>query len=54
MLGIGLSLLSLRILTARQEWHTTVLSIAFWGMNIGMGLQVLPSVLPVGLAQTWV
>ena len=53
MLGIGLCLLSLRILTARQEWNTTVLSIAFWGMNIGMGLQVLLSVLPVGLAQTW-
>ncbi len=53
MLGIGLSLLSLRILTMRQEWHTTALRIAFWGMNIGMGLQVLLSVLPVGLMQTW-
>lgn len=53
MLGIGLSLLSLRLLTMRQEWNTTALGFAFWAMNIGMGLQVLLSLLPVGLAQTW-
>ncbi len=53
MLGIGLSLLSLRLLTMQQEWHTRVLGFAFWAMNIGMGLQVLLSLLPVGLAQTW-
>ncbi len=53
MLGIGLSLLSLRLLTMRQEWNTTALGFAFWAMNIGMGLQVVLSLLPVGLAQTW-
>lgn len=53
MLGIGLSLLSLRLLTMRQEWNTTALGFAFWAMNTGMGLQVLLSLLPVGLAQTW-
>ena len=53
MLGIGLSLLSLRLLTMRQEWNTTALGFAFWAMNIGMGLQVILSLLPVGLAQTW-
>ena len=31
MLGIGLSLLSLRLLTIRQEWHTTALGVAVLG-----------------------
>jgi len=35
------------------EWHTGVLSFAFWSINIGLTLMVLMSVLPVGLMQTW-
>ena len=53
MLGIGLCLLSLRLLGLRQEWNTRALGFAFWAMNIGLGLQILLSLLPVGLAQTW-
>jgi nitric oxide reductase subunit B len=53
MLGIGLTLFSLRGLTIDKEWNTRVLGFSFWAMNIGLSLMVLLSLLPVGLAQTW-
>ena len=34
-LGLGLTLLSLRILTVRTQWKTRSLSFAFWSVNIG-------------------
>lgn len=52
-LGLGLTLLSLRLLTVRKQWKTRSLSFAFWSVNIGLALMVLLSLLPVGLAQTW-
>ncbi len=52
-LGLGLTLLSLRVLTIRKEWKSGVISFAFWSVNIGLLLMVLLSLLPVGLAQTW-
>jgi len=53
MLGIGLTLFSLRGLTIDKEWNTRALGFSFWAMNIGLSLMVLLSLLPVGLAQTW-
>lgn len=53
MLGIGLMLLSLRLLTVRAEWRTGVISFSFACMNIGLALMVVLSLLPVGLLQTW-
>jgi nitric oxide reductase subunit B len=53
MLGIGLMLFCLKGLAARRAWRTGALSFAFWSMNVGLGLMVLLSVLPVGLIQTW-
>lgn len=53
MLGIGLTLFSLRLLTQRVEWNTRWLAIGFWATNIGLTLMVVLSLLPVGLAQTW-
>ncbi len=52
-LGLGLTLLSLRLLTVRKQWRTGTISFAFWTINIGLALMVLLSLLPVGLAQTW-
>ena len=52
-LGLGLTLLSLRLLTVRTQWRTRSLWFAFWSINIGLALMVLLSLLPVGLAQTW-
>lgn len=53
MLGIGLMLFVLKGLAARQVWKDGVIRFAFWSINIGLGLMVLLSVLPIGLLQTW-
>ncbi|RKZ13658.1 nitric-oxide reductase large subunit, partial [bacterium] len=53
MLGIGLTLFSLRILTMHVVWEERWLKIGFWATNIGLTLMVVLSLLPVGLAQTW-
>ncbi len=53
MLGIGLMLFCLKGLATHNVWRTRVLAYAFWSINIGLGLMVLISVLPVGLMQTW-
>lgn len=53
MLGIGLMLFCLRGLGVSKEWKTPTLKFAFWAINIGLALQVLISVLPIGFMQTW-
>jgi len=54
MLGIGLMLFVLKGLAARNVWKDSVIGFAFWSINIGLALMVLISVLPIGLAQTYV
>ncbi len=54
MLGIGLMLFVLRSMNAEVVWKQKYIRFAFWAINIGLALMVLISVLPVGLAQTWV
>jgi len=53
MLGIGLMLVCLRAMDQRAEWREGLLRFAFWGMNIGLLMMCVGSLLPVGLAQTW-
>jgi nitric oxide reductase subunit B len=53
MLGIGLMLFSLRALDPVAEWKDTLVKYGFWGMNVGLLLMVVLSLLPVGLMQTW-
>lgn len=53
MLGIGLMLVCLRALIPGVEWKDGMLSFAFWGMNGGLMLMCVLSLLPVGLMQTW-
>lgn len=53
MLGIGLMLFCLRGLTVTRGWKTGALTFAFWAINIGLSLQILLSLLPIGLMQTW-
>ncbi len=53
ILGIGLTLFSLKGLAARSIWRTNVLAFGFWAINIGLALMVLLSDLPRGLLQTW-
>ncbi|MFT7620092.1 MAG: nitric oxide reductase subunit B [Planctomycetota bacterium] len=53
LLSLGLILVILRRLTIEHVWKTGALRYAFWTMNIGLGLMVLLSLLPIGLMQTW-
>jgi nitric oxide reductase subunit B len=53
MLGIGLMLVCLRAMGQDLEWRENWLRISFWGMNAGLLLMCVGSLLPVGLAQTW-
>ncbi|PWU07975.1 MAG: nitric oxide reductase large subunit [Terriglobia bacterium] len=53
MLGIGLMLVCLRALSPSLEWRENWLKFAFWGMNGGLFMMCVGSLLPVGLAQTW-
>ena len=54
MLGIGLMLFVLKSMDPDSQWKQKTIRFAFWSINIGLALMVLISVLPVGLAQTWV
>ncbi len=53
MLAIGLMLFCMKGLASHKVWRTGALSYCFWATNIGLGLMVLLSLLPVGLLQTW-
>jgi len=53
MLGIGLMLVCLRALIPGVEWKDGLMKFAFWGMNGGLMMMCILSLLPVGLVQTW-
>jgi nitric oxide reductase subunit B len=53
LLGLGLTLVCLRALTVHRVWREGLLAFGFWAMNIGLMAQIVLSVLPVGLLQTW-
>jgi nitric oxide reductase subunit B len=52
LLSLGLVLLVARRLLPEREWKTAPLLVAFWGMNVGLGLMIGLSLLPIGLMQT--
>lgn len=51
MLGIGLMLFVLRSIYRDVKWNEKILRIGFWGLNIGLLLMALLSLLPVGIWQ---
>ncbi|MDX2171112.1 MAG: nitric-oxide reductase large subunit [Deltaproteobacteria bacterium] len=51
LLSLGLILLVLRRLSPLGAWREGWLRVAFWGMNVGLGLMVALSLLPIGLLQ---
>lgn len=53
MLGMGLVLTCLRALLPTARWNEKWLRFSFWGMNVGLFLMCIGSLLPVGLLQTW-
>lgn len=52
LLSLGLVLLISRVLTRGKVWNEKPLAYAFWAMNVGLGLMVGMSLLPIGIAQT--
>ncbi len=53
MLAIGLMLFSLRGLVRPEKWSDGLLKVAFVGMNGGLFLMAIFTLLPVGFLQTW-
>ena len=53
LLSLGLMLIVARLLTLGVAWRERPLAFSFWAMNIGLGLMVGLSLLPIGLAQAW-
>lgn len=53
MLGLGLTLVCLRVVMADKEWQEGLLKFSFWSMNVGLMVMILLSLLPVGLLQTY-
>lgn len=52
-LGLGLMLFCLRAMDPERKWSTKLLGFAFWAINIGMLMEILFSLLPIGLLQTY-
>ena len=53
MLGIGLMLFCLRGLARREAWNDKFLAGTFWCLNIGLGMMVFLSLLPMGVVQAF-
>jgi nitric oxide reductase subunit B len=53
LLSLGMMLVVARKLSASRVWKESLLAVAFWSMNIGLGLMIVLSLLPIGIAQTW-
>lgn len=52
-LGLGLLLFCLRAMNPELRWKERPIWFAFWAINIGLMLEILLSLLPVGLMQTY-
>jgi len=52
-LGLALLLFCMRAMQPSRQWNTKLLGFAFWAINIGMLLEILLSLLPIGLLQTY-
>jgi len=52
-LGLALLLFCLRAMEPERKWNTKLLAFAFWAINIGMLMEILFSLLPIGLMQTY-
>ena len=50
-LAISLMLFALRGMTPDKAWDSRLLSFGFWGLNIGLGLMLVLSLIPSGIYQ---
>lgn len=52
-LGLALMLFCLRAMKPQLKWNNKLIGFSFWAINIGMMLEILLSLLPIGLLQTY-
>lgn len=52
-LGLALLLFCMRAMQPQRIWKTGLLKFAFWAINIGLILEIVLSLLPIGLLQTY-
>lgn len=52
-LGLGLMLFCLRAMKPELKWKEKPIWFAFWAINIGLLLEIVLSLLPIGLLQTY-
>ncbi len=53
LLSLGLILIIIQTAFKNREWNSKLMGFAFWGMNIGLCLMILMSLLPIGLIQVY-
>lgn len=51
MLSLGLILLIVQTCFKEKDWNNRFMGYAFWGLNIGLAMMILLSLLPIGLIQ---
>lgn len=51
LLSLGLITLIIQSTFKNREWNSNYMAFAFWGMNIGLALMIILSLLPIGLIQ---
>ncbi|MEK6625392.1 MAG: cbb3-type cytochrome c oxidase subunit I, partial [Bdellovibrionota bacterium] len=51
LLSLGLVLFIVQTAFKQRQWNEKLMSFAFWGLNIGLGLMIVLSLLPIGLIQ---
>ncbi len=51
LLSLGLIMLIIQTSYRERQWSNRLMSVAFWGLNGGLSLMILFSLLPVGLIQ---
>ena len=52
-LGLALMLFCLRAMQPERKWNNKLIAFAFWSINIGLMLEIVLSLLPIGLLQTY-
>lgn len=52
-LGLALLLFCMRAMQPERKWNTKLLAFAFWAINIGLFMEIMFSLLPIGLLQTY-
>lgn len=51
LLSLGLVLLIVQTSFSERVWNEKLMNFAFWGLNLGLGLMIVLSLLPIGLIQ---